>query len=123
MDTANTMNLIVSDMNDAFRACERLSAGSIPFDYSILNGNISIRLKDFTLASQIMNTPVKISYQMGKTSLESIKSELIETLNLCDEYFNSRADVDSDENGFVPNEEMQILTQIRSSLGDPSYHY
>lgn len=41
--------------------------------------------------------------------LEALVSEL-------DEYFDDRADADCDQDGFIPNEEMKMLTLIREIL-------
>jgi hypothetical protein len=42
--------------------------------------------------------------------------ELLEALQECEEYFDNRADADHDETGFVPNEEMKLLTTVRAAL-------
>lgn len=38
------------------------------------------------------------------------------TLAECDAYFDNRSDADCDQDGFVPNREMVILSDIRSAI-------
>lgn len=46
---------------------------------------------------------------------------LIAVLVECENYFESRADADCDQDGFIPNEEMKLLTEVREALhGRPS---
>lgn len=40
-----------------------------------------------------------------------------ELLEECLEYFESRADTDCDQDGFLPNEEMSMASRIKESLG------
>lgn len=42
--------------------------------------------------------------------------DLLEALYEAEEYFDNRSDVDYDETGFVPNEEMKLLTVIRAAI-------
>ncbi|WP_234839285.1 hypothetical protein [Sinorhizobium medicae] len=41
---------------------------------------------------------------------------LLEALQECEEYFDNRADADCDQDGYIPNEEMQLLTLVRDAL-------
>lgn len=41
---------------------------------------------------------------------------LIATLQECEEYFDNRADADCDQDGFIPNNEMRLLTEVRAAL-------
>jgi hypothetical protein len=50
-----------------------------------------------------------------KAAYERIK-ELEFLLCDLDEYFGDRADADCDQDGFIPNEEMKMLTRIRELL-------
>lgn len=38
------------------------------------------------------------------------------TLSTCECYFEARADADCDHVGFIPNEEMKILSEIREII-------
>lgn len=42
--------------------------------------------------------------------------EMLEALREAEEYFDNRADADHDETGFVPNEEMKLLTVVRAAI-------
>ncbi|NTE87243.1 hypothetical protein [Agrobacterium rubi] len=42
----------------------------------------------------------------------SIRSLLLELEN----YFDGRADADCDQDGFIPNDEMRLLTEVREAL-------
>lgn len=44
--------------------------------------------------------------------IETLHSVLAE----CQSYFEARADADSDQDGFIPNEEMRIMVEIRDAL-------
>jgi hypothetical protein len=50
-----------------------------------------------------------------KAAYERIK-ELEFLLSDLDEYFDGRADADCDQDGFIPNEEMKMLTRIRELI-------
>lgn len=53
-----------------------------------------------------------------KCAYQRIK-ELESALNQCREYFEERADADCDQDGFIPNEEMRMVTEIDESLHGP----
>lgn len=68
--------------------------------------------------SKMMDRALDLAFEKEeelKAAYERIKE--IEFL-LCDldEYFDDRADADCDQDGFVPNEEMKLLTRIRELL-------
>lgn len=42
--------------------------------------------------------------------------DMLEALYEAEEYFDNRADADHDETGFVPNEEMKLLTVVRAAI-------
>lgn len=44
------------------------------------------------------------------------RGDLIEALQACEEYFDNRADADCDQDGYIPNEEMKLLTLVRDAL-------
>jgi hypothetical protein len=41
---------------------------------------------------------------------------LLEALTECEEYFDNRADADCDQDGFIPNKEMELLHVVRTAL-------
>lgn len=41
---------------------------------------------------------------------------MIEALDACEDYFDNRADADCDQDGYIPNEEMKLLTLVREAL-------
>ncbi len=48
-------------------------------------------------------------------------ASLIAVLVECENYFDRHADADCDQDGFIPNEEMKLLTEVREALhGRPS---
>lgn len=48
--------------------------------------------------------------------MDQIKTALIGALQECEEYFDKRADADHDQDGFIPNEEMRLLTMVKEAL-------
>jgi hypothetical protein len=48
--------------------------------------------------------------------LAAAAPDLLEALRQCEEYFDARADADLDQDGYVPNEEMQMLVEIRAAI-------
>ncbi|MGO4316673.1 hypothetical protein [Agrobacterium sp. MCAB5] len=48
-------------------------------------------------------------------------ADLIAVLVDCEDYFDGRADADCDQDGFIPNDEMRLLTAVREALhSEPS---
>ncbi|MDH0869718.1 hypothetical protein [Agrobacterium pusense] len=41
---------------------------------------------------------------------------LIAVLVDCEDYFDGRADADCDQDGFIPNEEMRLLSAVREAI-------
>lgn len=50
------------------------------------------------------------------TALEAREAALVSLLCECEDYFDNRADADMDQDGYIPNEEMKMLTAIRALL-------
>jgi len=123
MNTANSRAFKIELLEDCFRACERLREFKIPFDFHILNKQVVIRTSDCSLFRQIMNRPIRIHYQMGKSILKGISLDMEYELTEALEYFEARADADHDGDGYIPNEEMNYMSSIQNVLGDPSSHY
>lgn len=48
--------------------------------------------------------------------LKSQVATLREALDECEAYFDNRADADCDQDGYIPNEEMKLLTLVRNAL-------
>lgn len=42
--------------------------------------------------------------------------DLLDALRECGDYFDNRADADCDQDGYIPNKEMQLLTVVRDAL-------
>ena len=49
--------------------------------------------------------------------LKAIVAKLKAALEACEDYFDNRADADGDSEGFHPNKEMNLLTEVREALG------
>lgn len=49
---------------------------------------------------------------MTQTVLNAALSALCE----CEEYFDNKADADCDQDGFIPNKEMRILSEVREAI-------
>lgn len=41
---------------------------------------------------------------------------LIAALHECEDYFDNRADADCDQDGFIPNKEMTLLSEVREAI-------
>jgi hypothetical protein len=52
----------------------------------------------------------------ANTRLVAASPDLLEALEACEEYFDNRADADCDQDGYIPNEEMKLLTLVRAAL-------
>lgn len=68
--------------------------------------------------SKIMDRAIELAGEKDeelKAAYERIK-EMEFLLCDLDEYFDDRADADCDDTGFIPNEEMKMLTRIREFL-------
>lgn len=50
------------------------------------------------------------------SALEAQLAGAKEALVECEEYFDNRADADCDQDGFIPNKEMLLLTTVREAL-------
>ena len=42
--------------------------------------------------------------------------DLLSALLECEAYFDNRADADCDQDGFIPNEEMKLLSEVREAI-------
>ena len=42
--------------------------------------------------------------------------DLLEALAECEDYFDQRADADCDQDGFIPNKEMRLLSLVREAI-------
>lgn len=42
----------------------------------------------------------------------------IDALDVCADYLDDRADADCDQDGFVPNKEMQILSKVERAIDE-----
>lgn len=68
--------------------------------------------------SKIMDRAIELAGEKDdelKAAYEHIK-ELEYLLSDLDDYFDDRADADCDQDGYIPNEEMKLLTRIRELL-------
>ncbi len=54
--------------------------------------------------------------QAGTEKLLVALNEAREALEFCEDYFDDRADADHDADGFVANEELQLLTLVSRAL-------
>lgn len=50
------------------------------------------------------------------TAAEAKNDRMSEALHECEEYFDNRADADCDQDGYIPNDEMKMLTVVRAAL-------
>lgn len=48
--------------------------------------------------------------------LLTMADAMVEALVECEDYFDGRADADCDQDGFVPNKEMRLLSTVRAAL-------
>lgn len=46
---------------------------------------------------------------------EERETAAVEALEQCEEYFDNRADADCDQDGFIPNKEMRLLSVVRAA--------
>lgn len=53
---------------------------------------------------------------MAVSNTSETTLELVSALQECETYFDGIADADHDETGFVPNKEMQLLSQVKRAL-------
>ena len=48
--------------------------------------------------------------------LKSLSADVTEALEECEEYFDNRADADCDQDGFIPNKEMLLLSKVKAAM-------
>lgn len=48
--------------------------------------------------------------------MDAALREAVEAMDVCGDYFDNRADADCDQDGYVPNDEMRVLTIVRITL-------
>lgn len=48
--------------------------------------------------------------------LKSLSADVIDALEECQEYFDNRADADCDQDGFIPNKEMILLSKVKTAM-------
>ena len=48
--------------------------------------------------------------------LKSLSADVTEALEECQEYFDNRADADCDQDGFIPNKEMVLLSKVKTAM-------
>jgi hypothetical protein len=48
--------------------------------------------------------------------MPDVSGDLLEVLHECEEYFDNRADADCDQDGFIPNKEMTLLSRVREAI-------
>ncbi|QIG76671.1 hypothetical protein EVC28_047 [Rhizobium phage RHph_I1_23] len=54
--------------------------------------------------------------------LQAVASEVIEALHECEDYFDNKADSDCDQDGFIPNKEMMLLSKVREAISSIEGH-
>lgn len=57
--------------------------------------------------------------EKAEATIAAIKAEnerLRDALDECEDYFDNTADADHDQDGFIPNKEMQLLSTVRAAL-------
>ena len=69
----------------------------------------------------ISKSPLVPYYGQSREEIIAHAIKLEAALNECAEYFNQRSDADCDQDGFIPNEEMRLLTEIEEALGKGGY--
>lgn len=52
---------------------------------------------------------------------EAYIKRLTEALDIATDYFDQRMDADCDQDGFIPNEEMKIMSAIEEALAKGGY--
>jgi hypothetical protein len=53
---------------------------------------------------------------MSNVHLLAAAPDMLDALEQCAEYFDKFADADHDQDGFVPNEAMQMLTLVMNAI-------
>lgn len=82
--------------------------------YGALNGSSISDASGLIVAVAIGDVPELDAASNAR--LIAAAPDLIEALEQCDEYFDNRADADCDQDGYIPNKEMQLLTVVRDAL-------
>ncbi|MFQ6184410.1 hypothetical protein ACLMJV_20990 [Sinorhizobium meliloti] len=65
---------------------------------------------------EIGNVATKHALGVVFAAKETGLAKLREALQECEAYFDNRADADCDQDGYIPNEEMKLLTIVRDAL-------
>ncbi|WP_190241463.1 hypothetical protein [Rhizobium sp. N122] len=54
--------------------------------------------------------------------LTTAAPEVLEALLQCEDYFDNKADADCDQDGFIPNKEMVLLSKVREAISSVEGH-
>ena len=79
--------------------------------------------KSFEVGSPLAQGAALHKLQEMANEIAKLREEnerLREALDECEDYFDNRADADCDQDGFIPNKEMQLLTTVRAALKEPT---
>ncbi len=49
-------------------------------------------------------------------ALKKLVATMMSALIECEDYFDQRADADCDQDGFIPNDEMRLLSVVRDAI-------
>lgn len=71
------------------------------------------------LPSLAAPSPISADAVVDLAEARSENEKLREMLEECSDYFDNRADADCDQDGFIPNREMEILSKVKSALEPP----
>jgi hypothetical protein len=72
-------------------------------DYEALSSNARLALIDLISVNE-------------QAKHASPSADLIDVLHECEAYFDNRADADCDQDGFIPNEEMKLMSEVREAI-------
>jgi hypothetical protein len=72
-------------------------------DYEALSSNARLALIDLISVNE-------------QAKHASHSADLIDVLHECEDYFDNRADADWDQDGYIPNEEMKLLSAVRDAI-------
>lgn len=87
---------------------------------ALLGDDLQIGISGFGKTPREACADFDDSWRNGRTPaavvVPAAAHDLLSALMECEAYFDQRADADCDQDGFIPNEEMKLLAEVRNAI-------
>lgn len=82
---------------------------------SVLRGVVAGTVSTEDVRAFLAAPPRASALTPAPTEAGGVGEAAIDALTECEEYFDNRADADCDQDGFIPNKEMRLLSVVRTA--------